>query len=129
MTHRSVPALATLALFAAACGSASEVHPGSDATPSSRSGDAIIGGTVASAYPEAVLIDMSKGGQIFAACSGSLIAPRVVLTAGHCVIGVDGWQITAPYAGGQTAGSSSAKALDYTSTQHRPYPVGTQAHR
>ena len=76
-------------------------------------GRPIIGGSQASSYPEAVLVDMSKGGQQTAACSGSLIAPRVVLTAGHCVHGFDGWSITAPYASGQTATATSGLTLDW----------------
>jgi len=68
----------------------------------------IVGGTTATAFPEAVLVDM--GGS---ACSGSVIAPRVVLTAGHCVYGVSGWNITAPFAGGQKASSKKGVLLDY----------------
>src|SRR5262245_21596879 len=71
-------------------------------------GENIVGGTVASAYPEAALVDLLRGGRLVAACSGSVIAPRVVLTAGHCVDGFDGWRITAPYASRQTSTASSA---------------------
>src|SRR5690242_21143244 len=46
---------------------------------------AIVGGSPAGDYPESVLVNMLRGGKVAAACSGSLIAPRVVLTAGHCV--------------------------------------------
>src|SRR5688500_14095964 len=42
----------------------------------------IINGNPAFDYPEAVLINMDSS-----ACSGALIAPSVVLTAGHCVYG------------------------------------------
>ena len=107
---------AAASLFAVACGSEGGGHTDTGDAPRSQ-GDAIIGGTVASGYPEAVLIDMSKGGQLYAACSGSVIAPHVVLTAGHCVIGVDGWTVTAPYAGGQKASSTKTASYDYTSTQ------------
>ena len=78
---------------------------------------AIVGGSPANAYPEAVLVDMYQNGQMAAACSGSLIAPNVVLTAGHCVHGFDGWQITAPFAGGQTAKSSKGVTKDWTNDQ------------
>lgn len=54
----------------------------------------IIGGTTASAYPEAVLLDMYKAGASYPSmiCSASVIAPRVVLTAGHCVGFGRGWR-------------------------------------
>lgn len=77
-------------------------------------GRSIIGGSKASAFPEAVLIDMKNGGQITSACSGALIAPKVVLTAGHCVHGFDGWNVKAPYANNQSATSTSSATYDWT---------------
>jgi hypothetical protein len=94
----------------AACAPAS-VSSGGDVTQSH--GRPIVGGTAASDYPEAVLVDLYQGGQLFAYCSGTLIAPSVVLTAGHCVHGADSWQITAPNAGGQTANSSGGTTYDW----------------
>lgn len=95
--------LALLASFAlAACapggGDASDdaADLEDDAESSSR---AILGGTPATEHPEAVLIDMAQGGQTSSICTGALIAPRLVLTAGHCVHGYDGFAVTAPATG------------------------------
>ncbi|TKC98849.1 trypsin-like serine protease [Polyangium fumosum] len=50
----------------------------------SSSSDAILNGTsVTEKYPEAATIDVGTS----PLCSGTLIAPMVVLTAGHCVLG------------------------------------------
>ncbi|MGZ3455292.1 MAG: trypsin-like serine protease [Polyangiales bacterium] len=81
----------------------------------SRNGE-IVGGVKATDYEESALVNMLDGsGSMFAACSGSVIAPRVVLTAGHCVDGVSGFQVIAPYtkSGKQTAGSHKGTALDW----------------
>lgn len=67
----------------------------------------IIGGTKATGYPEAALIDMNGS-----ACSGALISPKVVLTAGHCVGGFSSFSVTLPFAGGQKA-SGTGKIYDY----------------
>jgi Trypsin len=97
-------------LCAAPSGCADE---GESAPPSSSSDD-IVGATTSAGFPEVVLVDMdlAAGGQ--AICSGTVVAPRVVLTAGHCVEGVARWRVTAPNAGGQTA-SSSRGITDYVS--------------
>src|SRR3981081_2926095 len=64
---------------------------------------AIINGSKESADEEAELVDMYQGGQPFAACYASVIAPTVVLTAGHCVDNITSWKVTTPYAGNQKA--------------------------
>jgi hypothetical protein len=73
----------------------------------------IVLGTPATQHPEAVLVDLYQAGTLVAYCSGSLISPYVVLTAGHCVDGMDGWTVTAPFAFGQVARASTGLTLDY----------------
>jgi len=71
--------------------------------------DPIVGGVRATDYPEAALIDASAG----FVCSGAAIAPRVILTAGHC-ISTGSYTVTLPYAGGQRIRSSGrGEVLDY----------------
>jgi hypothetical protein len=49
-----------------------------------------------------------------AACSASVIAPKVVLTAGHCVAGFNGWSVRAPFAQNQATTTSSGETFDWT---------------
>lgn len=71
--------------------------------------DAIIGGVEATAYPEAVVINMGSASGYYA-CSGTLIAPKVVLTAGHCVDGMSSWTV---YGAGVMRTAVSAETYDY----------------
>ena len=93
----------------AACGDANG-NDGEEAFEGASVREPIVGGSLASGVPEAVLIDMPAS-----LCSGALIAPKVVLTAGHCVVGQTRFRVRAPYAGagGQVALSSEAEVYDY----------------
>ncbi|MBI5534639.1 MAG: trypsin-like serine protease [Deltaproteobacteria bacterium] len=104
--------------FALACGCTAASPTSSieyDPEPSSTTPESapIVNGSKATSHSEAVLIDMYEGGQLSSYCSGSVIAPRVVLTAGHCVHGISQWKIKAPFANGQTAQSSKGLVYDW----------------
>lgn len=110
LSHRGIGALMTLTLAATlGCSASPDSAPAGER--SEGTADAIKGGVPATAYPEAVLLDLGGG-----YCSGSLIAPQLVLTAGHCVAGVSTFQVTAPHAGGQQAGGIKGAVYDYTNT-------------
>ena len=98
--------------------------PGSDSIDDAETDrdDAIINGTTATAFPEAVLVNMFFDGQLGAYCSGSLIAPRVVLTAGHCVHGIDQWQVKAPFAQNQVANATSGETFDWNTDSEEVDP-------
>jgi hypothetical protein len=75
----------------------------------------IKGGSLATDYPESVLLLIKSGGVSKELCSGSLVAPNVVITAGHCVHGFDSWSVTAPFANGQTSTSTKSITFDWNS--------------
>jgi len=110
---RSLPLLVLCGLSITPTACAFNPSQGDDGTQGNAS---IIGGTKASAHEEAALINMlNSAGYQTSACSGSVIAPKVVLTAGHCVDGVAGFQVIAPYTSGgkQTAKSKRWSSLDW----------------
>ena len=81
MTSRTfLSALAVACLIPLGCDQAPTTHPLAPDRPS-----LITYGTVdQNAHPAVVLIIMDIGGRPAFRCSGTLIAPKVVLTAGHC---------------------------------------------
>jgi V8-like Glu-specific endopeptidase len=78
-------ALVLLALTAA-CGGGDE--------PAARLARPIVGGTTDDGDPAVVAVKLldAQGRQV-GLCTGTVISPRVVLTAGHCVEGVPGWAV------------------------------------
>lgn len=81
----------------------------------------IIGGSKATGFPEAALIDMGYGNQIKSACSGALISPKIVLTAGHCIGDFTSWRVTLPFANGQKT-TGQGMVLDYVSKENTVDP-------
>ncbi len=75
-------------------------------------------------HPELVLISakQSKGKEV-SVCSGTLIAPNVVLTAGHCVDGFDQFAVSAPY-----AKKGADKATSTTPRKHPQFKRGDFEH-
>ncbi len=98
------PAMLALAGLFLGCAATSDpsIDEDSDEVQAGGQESPIVGGTKATGYPEAALIDFGFNGQTSYACSGALIAPRVVLTAGHCIEGTD-WYVTLPFSGNQKA--------------------------
>jgi hypothetical protein len=109
--------MVALVLFASSGGCSATADGVGDGEAARAGRHPIVGGSPATDYEEAALIDMGNS-----ACSGTVIAPRVVLTAGHCVINSKSWDVTAPYAGGQTASAIDGLVYDYTDTSQTTNP-------
>ena len=112
----SLTLLVTLAASAAACA----VPVATESDPAGSEAQRIQGGLSAASYPEAVLIDVWKGGVAQPGCSGALVGPRTVLTSGRCATQFDGWTVRAPFASGQTAQGVSSAVYDFDRTADAP---------
>src|SRR6266478_6397750 len=108
-----LPASLALVLAPALAIGCSDLYGPDEETLNPGTQSPIINGSTATAYAEGALVNMSKNGQVVAACSGSVVAPSVVLTAGHCVAGFTGWTVRAPFAQNQSANASSGETFDW----------------
>lgn len=106
---RRFPPVVRLALvFTAMCGCLAS----GDQEPVEAAGAAIMGGKPATQYPEAVVVTASG----LIPCWGVVLAPRVVLSAGHCRSLTKSYNVLAPNADNQMANGSS----DWTSYNGDP---------
>ena len=94
-------------------------------TPETAS-EAIRHGSKAFGYPEAVTISFQVGTQGYV-CSGAVVAPYVVLTAGHCVRDAQNITVTAPFAKNQVA-TGRGDFLDYADNPDRPGNITAATH-
>jgi V8-like Glu-specific endopeptidase len=70
------------ALMGAGCGPSELVEPSIEVAAKD---EAIIGGTLANGDPAVVALAVRYGGAYQSVCTGTLIAPKTVLTAAHCI--------------------------------------------
>jgi hypothetical protein len=65
------------------------------------------------AHPETVSVDFFAGTKASAACSGTLLAPNLVLTAAHCAGSATSARVIAPDAKGQRSSVERVSVLDW----------------
>jgi secreted trypsin-like serine protease len=83
----------------------------------------IINGQVDSGHPAVVALTVEDWGQSFSFCTGTVIAPRAILTAGHCVeeSGIQPSQMQAFF--GTSVGDGSTKIRVTSAKVHPDYYV------
>jgi hypothetical protein len=101
------PALLGLLALLAGCSSGPKI--------TTACGAALEPETEASTYgfPEVVVLEPSGNPAAPDACSGTIVAPSVILTAGPCVDRVRTWKIRSPYGGALLSTASMGETQDF----------------
>ncbi|MFO0679265.1 MAG: trypsin-like serine protease [Polyangiaceae bacterium] len=124
-TSLTVPLFLLTPLFAVvACSgtAAEEITEREDAEIVGSAESPIIAGRPATDFPEATLLVLDAPGGL-RACSATLVAPQVVLTAGHCVANVTAAQATFPYAQGAKRTATGWAVFDYVAKSNSVDPA------
>jgi hypothetical protein len=75
-------------------------------------------------FPEVVNLEPSGNPAAPDACSGTIVAPTVVLTAGSCVTSVKSWTIRSPYSGVRLSLASKGETKDFGDGKDNIHTLG-----
>jgi secreted trypsin-like serine protease len=90
------------------------------AQASQRASASVIGGEDASItdFPSLAYLEAQTGPKSGFACTGTVIAPRVILTAGHCVLNIENGEVVPPSAFAVATGAADLRQIAPSNVFH-----------